>query len=29
VAHILHHHLTLLDPQYPEPEGDITGVVVT
>jgi PPK2 family polyphosphate:nucleotide phosphotransferase len=29
VAKILHHHLTLLDPRYPEPEGDFTGLVVT
>ncbi|MGI9029805.1 MAG: PPK2 family polyphosphate kinase [Ilumatobacteraceae bacterium] len=29
VAKILEHHLTALDPQYPEPEDDLTGLVVT
>jgi PPK2 family polyphosphate:nucleotide phosphotransferase len=29
VARILRHHLELLDPQYPEPEEDIAGLVVT
>ncbi|MGI9052186.1 MAG: polyphosphate kinase 2 family protein, partial [Ilumatobacteraceae bacterium] len=29
VAHILHHHLTQLDPHYPEPAEDLTGVVIT
>jgi len=29
VAHLLHHHLTALDPHYPEPADDLTGIVVT
>ncbi len=28
VAKILRHHLTALDPQYPEPDDDLEGVVV-
>jgi PPK2 family polyphosphate:nucleotide phosphotransferase len=28
VAKILHHHLSALDPQYPEPERDVSGIVV-
>ena len=29
VAHVLRHHLEQLDPQYPEPEEGIEGLVVT
>jgi PPK2 family polyphosphate:nucleotide phosphotransferase len=29
VAHVLRHHLERLDPQYPEPEEGIEGLVVT
>ena len=29
VAHVLRHHLAQLDPQYPEPEEGIEGLVVT